>query len=234
MPVAPKGSKQIAYLIHDIQSVVASVSLMVEQLELDARAGDDPTQRARAISARNSCRQMASLCAEVTRLLGGVVDEAPVPEEFDLLALLVEVLSVYSPIYDLSGKTLKLVTKSRSPKFFGIRSQLFRAISNLLDNGLKHTSDGSVVIVDCVDTREEVLVAVCDDGPGIADIVAGEPISIDPSLAGTGQFPVLAAALRGGSGLMFVSEVMAMNGGSTTVERNLNGGTSVTMKFPKH
>jgi signal transduction histidine kinase len=89
------------------------------------------------------------------------------------------------------------------------------------------------VIVDCIDTREEVLVAVCDDGPGIADIVAGEPISIDPSLPGTGKFPALAAALAGGSGLMFVSEVVALNGGSTTVERNLNGGTSVTMKFPK-
>lgn len=220
--------------MHDIQSVVTSVNLMVEQLELDARAGDDPAQRARAISAQYGCRQMASLCEEVTRLLDGVVDEAPDPEEFDLLALLVEVMSVYSPIYDLSGRKLNLVTRSRSPKFFGIRSQLFRAVSNLLDNGLKHTSEHSVVIVDFTDDREEVVVAVCDDGPGIAGMVTGKKMPINAARASSGQSRVPVAALAGGSGLRFVSEVVALNGGGTTVERNLNGGTSVTLAFPKH
>lgn len=217
-----------------MQSVVTSVSLMVELLGLAAKAGDDSTQRARAASAQNSCRQMASLCVDAARLLDGTAGEDPVPQEFDLLALLVDTMTVYSPIYDQTGRTLKLITEGRAPQFSGVRSQLFRAMSNLLDNGLKHTSNGAAVIVRCADMKHEVEVSVSDDGPGMRELVGGKARPID-------SLPVVIERLSGatvgvahGTGLTFISEVVAAHGGSSTVERNSNGGTTFTLKFPKH
>ncbi len=231
---APAGREQLTYLIHDMQSIVTSVGLMVELLERAARAGDDSAHRARAESARTSCRQMASLCAETARLLDGTVDEGTVPQDFDLLALLVEAMTVYSPIYELAGKTLKLVSKRRSPRFFGIRSQLFRAVSNLLDNGLNHTSKGSSVVVTCAGTQNEIAVAISDDGPGMKGLAAGKARQVDPLPVVVERLSVVAAARVPGTGLRFVSEVVASHGGSSTIEQNTSGGTTVTMKFLKH
>ena len=232
-PVAA-GREQLTFLIHDMQSVITSVSLMVELLELAARAGDDSIQRARAVSAQNSCRQMSSLCTELARLLDGRVHEDPVPQEFDLLALLVEVMSVYSPIYDLAGKKLKLVAKCRSPRFFGIRSHLFRAVSNLLDNGLKHTSKRSAVVVSCAGSQKHIAVSISDDGPGIKALAVGRARPIDSLPVVAERLSEVTAALAPGTGLSFVSEVVALHGGSSTIERNPGGGTTVTLKFPKH
>lgn len=191
----PERRDQLTFLVHDMQSVVTSVSLMVELLELTARAGDDSTQRARAVSARNSCRQMAALCTEAARLLDYTVDEDPVPQEFDLPSLLVEVMTVYSPIYDLAGKTLKLVTRSKSPLFFGIRSQLFRAVSNLLDNGLKHTSNEAAVVVTYTGNKKESVVSISDDGSGMEDMIAGKARSIDSLPVVIERLPDVAPAL---------------------------------------
>ncbi len=230
----PGAREQLTYLVHDMQSAVTSVSLMVELLEIDARAGDDPTQRARAISALNSCLRMASLCTETASLLNGTTGRDPAPREFDLLELLVEAMTVYSPIYDLVGKKLELNTKCRFPKFFGIRSQLFRAVSNLLDNGLKHTSYNSTVLVVCADTDEDVSVSISDNGPGMEGLASG---TVQP----IGSLPVvlecssdISVPLPPGTGLKFVSEIVAFNGGSSTIERNSLGGTTVTLKFLKH
>lgn len=230
----PERRDQLSFLVHDMQSVVTSVSLMVELLELTARAGDDSIQRARAVSARNSCRQMAALCTEAARLLDYTIDEDPVPQEFDLPALLVEVMTVYSPIYDLAGKTLKLVTKSNSPLFFGDRSQLFRAVSNLLDNGLKHTSNESAVVVTSTTNRTEFIVSISDDGPGMENIVIGKSQPIDSLPVVIERLPDVAPALAPGTGLKFVSEAVALHGGSSTVELNSRAGTTVTLRFAKH
>ena len=232
--IRPETRDQLSYLVHDMQSVVTSVSLMVELLEIAARAWDDSTHQARAVSARNSCRQMALLCTEAARLLDNTVDEGPVPQEFDLQALLVEVMTVYSPIYDLAGKSLKLVTKSKTPRFFGIRSRLARAISNLLDNGLKHTAEKSAVIVTCAGNNNEFMVSISDDGPGMADatIGAGRPIDSLPVVIDRSHSAAVEPAR--GTGLSFVSEVAAKHGGTATVELNSRGGTTITLRFVKH
>ena len=85
--IRPEMRDQLSYLVHDMQSVVTSVSLMVELLEIAARAWNDSTHQARAVLARNSCRQMALLCTEAARLLDKKVDGEPVPQEFDLQAV---------------------------------------------------------------------------------------------------------------------------------------------------
>lgn len=231
---APERNERLAFLIHDMRSVVTSAGLMVELLELTARAGDDSKQRARAASAQNSCRQMAVLCTEAARLLDAPADEVEAPQEFDLVALLAEASTMYVPIYELAGKSLELVTNPRSSQVVGVRSQLFRAISNLLENGMKHTTPGSAVTVTCTDAQNEVVVSVSDDGPGIEGLASGQALPVESLPVVTERRLSAGSALAPGTGLRFVSDVLSVQGGNSTVERNQRGGTTVTLRFPTH
>ncbi len=107
-------------------------------------------------------------------------------------------------------------------------------ISILLDNGLKHTSRGSTVVITCTDSLKEFTVSISDDGPGMADLAAGNVRPIN-SLPVVVKDPSESTALIApGTGLRFVSEVATMHGGSSMIELNERGGTTVTLKFLKH
>jgi signal transduction histidine kinase len=224
---------QLSYLIHDMRSVTTSVALMVDLLELAAKAEDDSIQRARAVSAQKSCEQLTLLCAEAAMVLTGTVDEGLEPKKFDLLELLVETAAIYSPIYDLAGKSLRMNATGRPPQFFGSRSQIFRAISNLLDNGLKHTSSGATVVIACLDDDDEFSVVISDDGPGMVGLQPETQRPLD-------QLPVVvkhvagsSGAIAPGTGLRFLSETISAHGGTVFVEPSDRGGCKFTIAFRK-
>lgn len=223
----------LVYLIHDIRSVVTSLSLMVDLLELGAKAGDDTVQRTRAASAQGSCQQMALLCGEASKHIAGRFDDENEPEEIDLLEVLTEAHAIYSPIYDLSGKTLNFVNRCQSARINGNRSQVFRAISNILDNGLRHTTGGGAVLVTCSEVLEGLVVSISDNGPGFTDLTTRKPQQIDTLPVVIRHISNSGDIFSPGTGLRYVSEIMTMHEGSSTVMRNENGGSSFTLTFPK-
>ena len=228
-----QDQEQLSFLIHDMRSVTTSIGLMVDLLELAAKAEDDSIQRARAISAQKSCEQLALLCAEAATVMTGTADDELAPRKFSLLELLVEAAAVYSPIYDLAGKNLQMNATGRPPEFFGIRSQVFRAVSNLLDNGLKHTSAGATVVIECVDEVEEFAVWISDDGPGLPEIQLDERRAIDTLPVVVRHVANSMAIFAPGTGLRYVSETIAGHGGSSSVEQSKRGGCKFVLAFRK-
>jgi signal transduction histidine kinase len=231
--VAPADQESLAYLVHDIRSVATSVSLMVDLLELAAKADDDTVQQARAVSAQSSCNQMALLCTEVAKhMSGGSTADAEL-EAVDLDGLLQELHDIFSPIFDLTGKSLQLVLSNRPIVITGDRSLVFRAISNLLDNALKHTSKGSEVVVTSATILEETIVTVSDDGPGASGLERSAPRSIDTLPVVVRHISNVSAIFSPGTGLRYVSETMTSHGGEATAELNEQGGSSFSLIFPK-
>ncbi|MDG0866387.1 sensor histidine kinase [Candidatus Lucifugimonas marina] len=231
-----RDQEQLSYLIHDMRSVTTSVALMVDLLELAAKAEDDSIQRARAVSAQKSCEQLALLCAEAAMLLTGSTDEDLVPRKFNLLELLVEAAAVYSPIYDLAGKNLQMNATGRPPQFYGNRTQMFRAVSNLLDNGLKHTSSGATVVIECADDSDEFAIVISDDGPGMAEtneLKPEEKRTIESLPVVVKHVANSSAVFTPGTGLRFVTETIAAHGGVSTVERSAKGGARFSLTFRK-
>ncbi|NQW21585.1 MAG: HAMP domain-containing histidine kinase [Chloroflexi bacterium] len=231
--IVMNSQEQLSYLIHDMRSITTSVTLMVDLLELAAKAEDDSLQRARAVSAQKSCEQMSSLCAEAAMVLTGSVDERFAPQKFNLLELLVEAAAMYSPIYDLAGKNLQMNATGRAPQFFGNRSQIFRSISNLLDNGLKHTSSGATVIIECSDSLGEFAVAISDDGPGLPELQLDVQRPIDTLPVVVKHLANSSGVFSPGRGLRFVSETISEHGGNSTVEISKRGGCKFTLTFQK-
>ncbi|MDA1280641.1 MAG: ATP-binding protein [Chloroflexi bacterium] len=176
---------------------------------------------------------MALLCADAAKLLNGAGADELEPDGFSLLELLVEAVTVYSPVFDLAGKTLRLDARCGTVEAFGVRNRVFRAVSNLLDNGLKHTSSRSVVSISCADVFNEFAITVSDDGPRLAEVPTVSPVTIETFIAAIRGGSDPSADFAPGTGLKFVSEIVAMHGGRSTVERNDRGGTKFTLIFPK-
>ena len=228
-----RDEEQLSYLIHDMRSVTTSVALMVDLLELAAKAEDDSIQRARAVSAQKSCEQLGALCAEAAMLLTGSPDGELAPKKFSLLELLVEAAAMYSPIYDLAGKNLQMNATGRPPQFYGIRTQIFRAVANLLDNGLKHTSSGATVVIECADDPDEFAIVISDDGPGMAELHTDEKRSIESLPVVVKHVANSSAVFTPGTGLRFVTETIAAHGGISTVEQSVRGGSRFSLTFRK-
>jgi len=227
------GEEQLSYLIHDMRSVTTSVALMVDLLELAAKAEDDSVQRARAVSAQKSCEQLSLLCAEAAMLLTGATDETLTPQKFSLLELLVEATAVYSPIYDLAGKSLQMNATGRPPQFYGNRTQIFRAVSNLLDNGLKHTSSGATVVIECFDNPDEFAISISDSGPGLSELNTDEVRPIESLPIVVKHVANSSAVFTPGTGLRYVAETINAHGGVSTVGLSAKGGSKFTMAFRK-
>jgi two-component system, OmpR family, heavy metal sensor histidine kinase CusS len=103
-----------------------------------------------------------------------------------------------------------------------------RAISNVVNNALKHTPAGGNVRVEVFPQPESVKIVIQDDGAGIPaehlprlfDRFYRVDASRTTSVAGTGL------------GLAIVKTIMDLHAGSVTIESEIGKGTLVTLIFP--
>ena len=102
-----------------------------------------------------------------------------------------------------------------------------RAVSNLLDNSLRYTPDGGMILVSISEKPGATEVSVKDSGGGIATehlpMVFDRFYRADASRSSGGT----------GLGLALVKGIAQLHGGSARIESQLGRGTIVTLMFPK-
>ena len=104
-----------------------------------------------------------------------------------------------------------------------------RAVSNLLSNGLQYTPHGGTVILSVIQGDDDtIIVRVRDTGTGIAPEhlpkIFDRFYRVDP--ARSQRYPGM------GLGLAIVKSIMALHGGTVTVESVPHRGTTITLRFP--
>ena len=104
-----------------------------------------------------------------------------------------------------------------------------RAVSNLLSNGLQYTPrGGSVTLSVALANDSSIIVRVRDTGIGIAPEhlpkIFDRFYRVDPSRSQ--RYPGM------GLGLAIVKSIMALHGGTVTVESVPHRGTTITLRFP--
>ncbi len=96
--------------------------------------------------------------------------QIPQPSAIDLNALLTGLENQYAPQAAKRGIRLKVVLRSQQP--YNIRSDiniLRQILGNLLDNAIKYTENGWILISAVKTNPQFLTLHVCDSGPGIAD-----------------------------------------------------------------
>jgi signal transduction histidine kinase len=135
-----------------------------------------------------------------------------------------EVVELYDAAAEQVATRLSL-TADREVAVTGDRDLLFDAIANLVDNAIKHGRPGGKVTVTCRNAGNGAMIAIADDGPGIAadqhDHVFKRFYRLEQSRYTPGN----------GLGLSLVAAVSSLHGAEIALHDNAPGLT-VQLSFP--
>ncbi len=156
-------------LIHDLRSPVGAVlsALEIVNTALPPDRQEIVDQGLRV--ARNGATRVLGLVdslLDIARLEAGKMDLLLNP--LDLSALIANTTADLQPQASEYKINLRVEVPDGLPKVFADQSKITRVLNNLLDNALKFTPGGGEVVVSAeVNSPGEVLVKVCDTGPGV-------------------------------------------------------------------
>jgi heavy metal sensor kinase len=133
------------------------------------------------------------------------------------------VMEFYEPLAKESQIELASTGKARVR---GDEPLFRRAISNLLSNALRHVTSGGRVTIETWSEPTAVIVAVKDDGSGVApnDL----PKLFDRFYRGENSRDGV------GLGLSIVKSIMSLHHGTIEIASDLGKGTTVVLRFPLH
>jgi len=215
----------ISNVSHELRTPIAAIGALVETLELGDLEGDE--QAAFLSRIRNQVERMALLTNELldlSRIESGAIHLEP--ESVDLASSVAEAQAALASRLEACDVRVE-GPDGATPPVEADRTATVRIVTNLLDNALKFSPDGSVITIDVRDEDPLVAVEVCDDGPGIAaqdlDRVFERFYKAEHSRADDGA----------GLGLAIVKHLVQAHGG-TVAARNEDGrGAAMTGRLPK-
>lgn len=149
---------------HDLRTPLSHLSQRLE----DARLAVEPDAREQAIDrARASIDDILRTFDAMLRL--SAIGSDARRERFaaiDVAEIAESVSDAYRPDIEASGRSL-LFTADENAIINGDRHSLTQAVSNLLENAMKHTPEGTSIDVRVRSTSSRVDLSVSDTGPGI-------------------------------------------------------------------
>lgn len=148
-------------------------------------------------------------------------------EETDLNALAAETVRTLQPLADVAKVTVTL--EGQSVRMKGIPQLLAGIIYNLCDNAIKYNRENGSVSVELKDIGEYIILSVSDTGIGIpkehTERIFERFYRVDKShskeVGGTGL------------GLSIVKHSAKIHNAQIGLQSVVDGGTTVTVKFPK-
>ena len=211
---------------HQLRTPLAGLSMHVERALSSVRDADtgEALRHIKALTTRmtRSATQMLTLA----RLQAPLPDD-PQLTKLDLSRWLPEAVSERIPQALEAGIDLGYEDGDGLAEIAANRASLQELIDNLIDNAIAHNARGGMVTVSLrmVDGGGGVLVAVDDDGPGVADVyvpLLGERFFRAPGAANGGS----------GLGLAIVRRIAEAHDAKLSFRRSASGGLRVEIRFP--
>jgi PAS domain S-box-containing protein len=216
----------LSLISHELRTPITALQLQVERL---AR---DPDGNARQ---RIAVPRLMAASRRLTALVDGLLEHArvaggrvtPHRNRVDLAELVREAVEETKPQIELKGLSLRLELPGDLPPVVTDAGLVRVVVSNLLENAVKFTSSGTIV-VRIVAASGEQRVAVSDSGPGIPEADRDrifEPFEqLDP--IAMKHFPGV------GLGLALVRELCAALGARVELRSALGAGSTFTVVLP--
>ena len=211
-----------ADLAHELRTPIANI-LGETQVAL-TRTRSPEEYRAVIESTVAECERLSGIVDNLLFLARAEAADRQVQRsQFDARAAAEKIASYYETIAEDRG--VKIVCQgagaiSADPVLFG------RALSNVVDNALRHTPNGGQVEVSIGARNSHVEVRVADTGAGIAPEhlprVFDRFYRADASRTSGGT----------GLGLAMVKSIVELHGGSVEIRSQVGAGTTVTLRFP--
>jgi two-component system sensor histidine kinase SenX3 len=216
----------VANVSHELKTPIGALNLLAEAV---SEAKDDPEAVVRFAD------RMQSESERLTRLVQQIIDLSRLQNDtasddpsIVKVAELVAEAAEHSQT-EAERKGIDIAVALGNDLFVrGDRAQLHAAVSNLVENAVRYSPDGSKVSVSAIEDADVVRVSVADRGIGISteelDRIFERFYRVDPARArNTGGT---------GLGLSIVKHVAASHGGSVEVWSEPGAGSTFTLVLP--
>ena len=206
-----------AGLAHEIRNPLASIDGAAEVLDA---AGDQPELRKETVSI------IRKECARLNRLLTSLLDFArprrPEWRDVDLSKVLDTVIDLVS---HSAGKGIQFHEEKdeRVPTLLGDEEQLTQVILNLTLNAAQAMPEGGDVWLTARKEDGGLMIQIRDEGAGIPEENLDKIFDPFFTTKETGT----------GLGLSVVHQIVTQHGGTVTVARNQDKGTTFSLFFPQ-
>lgn len=216
----------VADASHELRTPITALRTFTDLLH-EGRA-DGPTQAefiAESAAQVKRLERMTENLLNLSRFDGGLVEL--VCQEFSVISVVEDVVELLRPL--AAEQAIHLSVASISPTWLinGDRTQLERALTNLVENAIKFTPAHGQVQVGADRTDDQTTIWVKDSGAGI-------PV--------TEQADIFRRFYRGqhvqnegsGLGLAIVQSIVSAHGGTVTVESIEGEGSRFAINLPIH
>lgn len=204
----------ITKINHDLRNMLASAQLVSDRLE----SSQDPGVQRIAPTLVRSIDRAVRLC---TQTLDFARDSKAVQkaEPFMLHELSVELAAVHKPEHP---NTTFATDMPGDLTIVADRSQIFRALSNLMRNAAQ--SGATTVTVSAKTGDGTAVIDIADNGPGLPDEIRDAlfmPFKTRPGTGGTGL------------GMAIAHEIVSAHGGMIELVRSDDRGTTFSLTLPQ-
>lgn len=205
---------------HELRTPLTALTLQIQL----ARRAESPEERALALDRlEQGVKRATRLVQQLLTMARLDPDAARPTSTFDLAAIAAAVVDDRRALAEQQGVALRLAAGPVT--IAGQEDALQILLANLVDNALRHTPAGGHVEVSVAHTGDAARIDVADSGPGIPEEERERVFD---------RFYRGSHAPAGGSGLglAIVRQVVALHGGTITLDENAGGGLLVSACFP--
>jgi signal transduction histidine kinase len=216
----------VAGVSHDLRTPLAAVRALAEALEdgLVSAEAEVAQYHRRIRKEIDRISQLVDDLFELSRIEAGSLQL-----QLELVALddlISEALAQATPLADQEGVQVDGHVVEPLPEVRLSEPHVFRVLTNLLDNAIRHTPAGGRVFLEAGADADSVWVSVRDECGGLAD--EHLPHLFEPGFRGDSGHPPAGGS---GLGLAIVRGLVQAHGGATEV-RNEAAGCRFTVSLP--
>ncbi|ALK99096.2 hypothetical protein AM586_25790 [Massilia sp. WG5] len=157
----------LAMLAHELRNPLAPIMTAAQLLKIGSLDARNIANASEIIVRQAShMTDLVNDLLDVSRVTRGLVTLEK--EELDLNVIVAAAVEQVRPLVDARRHSLTLQLSGRSAHVIGDRTRLVQVISNILNNAAKYTAPGGRITLSVTVDDQRVLVAVRDNGVGIA------------------------------------------------------------------
>ncbi len=201
-------------LAHDLRSPLARLRTKTEQAVLIA----DPAAREGALGGllveTDLVMRMLTMLIEISRSESVSRDRFIMVEPAELVE---EIAELYEPVVEEAGLDFFVAIDASAPPMLLHRELLSQAISNLIDNALKHAAGGGVLTLRLVVHAQDIAIQVEDRGAGIAEADRAQ------ALKRFGRLDAARTKPGAGLGMALIEAVARLHNGRFELADNVPG-----------
>lgn len=211
-------------IAHDLRTPVTHLRHRLERARLQSQTKEDYDQALEAaITSSDDILHLFSALLRIAQIESGGRRSAFVP--LDLLQLLSQLGDVFGPVAEDARHRLSL--SLNGPVIVqGDRELLTQLFSNLIENAILHTPEGTLVAVSLDCTGGEAVATVSDDGPGVP------PEEHDKLFRRFYRREASRTRPGYGLGLALAAAVADLHGARITIGRSAGKGFSISIRMP--